>query len=67
LAQRRSYGFTEAGPVVCLVVRGFVHDPASELRLALLPNSVHSLFKLSCVVTSPAVGAVFGPWFSIFR
>src|SRR5215217_4273875 len=66
LAQRRGYGFTDAGPVVCLVVRGFVHDPASELRLALLPNSVHSLFKLSCVVPSPADAAVFPPWFASF-
>src|ERR671917_2434339 len=42
-------------------------DPASELRLALLPNSVHRLFKLACVVPSPADAAVFPPWFAIFR
>ena len=29
-AQRRGYGFTDAGPVVCLVVRGFVHNLAFQ-------------------------------------
>src|SRR5215217_2302116 len=66
LAQRCGYGLTDAGPVAYRVVRGFVHDPASELRLALLPNSVNRPFKLSCVVPSPADAAVFPPWFAIF-